>query len=98
MNPINAANLSPAAMHHAPATSAANNPQQAFKDLMLDSIDHVNSMQHDANRAVEQLTASDVNPTEVLSSVQKADMTFQMMMQIRNQLVQAYQEIKDIPI
>jgi len=35
---------------------------------------------------------------EVLTSVQKADLSFRMMMQIRNKLVQAYQEIKEIRI
>lgn len=71
----------------------------AFKDFLLDSIDQVNAMQHDADRAVEQLaTGGDVNPAEVLTAVQKADLSFRMMMQIRNKLVQAYQEIKEIRI
>jgi flagellar hook-basal body complex protein FliE len=30
--------------------------------------------------------------------VQKADLAFRMMMQVRNKLVQAYQEVKDIRI
>ncbi len=44
------------------------------------------------------MTGGDVNPAEVLTAVQKADMSFRMMMQIRNKLVQAYQEMKDIRI
>lgn len=71
----------------------------SFKEFLLDSLDQVNSMQHDANHAVEQLaTGEDVNAAEVLTAVQKADLSFRMMMQIRNKLVQAYQEIKDIRI
>lgn len=77
-------------------------PQDAapsFKEFLLDSLDHVNSMQHDAEHAVEQLaTGEDVNAAEVLTAVQKADLSFRMMMQIRNKLVQAYQEIKEIRI
>ncbi|MDA1053678.1 MAG: flagellar hook-basal body complex protein FliE [Planctomycetota bacterium] len=79
-----------------------NSPQDgapSFKEFLLDSLDHVNSMQHDANHAVEQLaTGEDVNAAEVLTAVQKADLSFRMMMQIRNKLVQAYQEIKEIRI
>lgn len=82
---------------------ALNSPQEtsgpSFKEFLLDSLDHVNSMQQDANHAVEQLaTGEDVNAAEVLTAVQKADLSFRMMMQIRNKLVQAYQEIKEIRI
>ena len=79
-----------------------NSPQEtapSFKEFLLDALDHVNSMQHDADHAVEQLaTGKDVNAAEVLTAVQKADLSFRMMMQIRNKLVQAYQEIKEIRI
>ncbi|MEX0818586.1 MAG: flagellar hook-basal body complex protein FliE [Pirellulaceae bacterium] len=71
----------------------------SFKKFLLDALDHVNSMQHDADHAVEQLaTGDDINAAEVLTAVQKADLSFRMMMQIRNKLVQAYQEIKEIRI
>jgi flagellar hook-basal body complex protein FliE len=56
-------------------------------------------MQHQADQAVQQLvTGEDVNPAEVLTSLQKADISFQLMLQIRNKLVQAYQEVNNIRI
>lgn len=71
----------------------------SFKNMLLDSIQQVSSLQQDANAAVENLfTGGDTNPAEVLTAVQKADLAFKMMMQVRNKLVQAYQEIKDIKI
>ena len=71
----------------------------SFKDQLLDSINQVNSMQQDANRAVETMaTGGEVNPAEVLTAVQKADMAFRMMMQVRNKLVQAYQEVQAIRV
>ncbi len=70
-----------------------------FKNMLVDSIKQVNTMQQDADRAVEGLfTGEDVNPAEVMTAVQKADLAFRMMMQTRNKLIQAYQEIKDIRI
>jgi flagellar hook-basal body complex protein FliE len=72
---------------------------QPFKNILLEAIDQVNSMQSQANEAVEQLvTGGDVNPAEVLTSLQKADISFRMMLQIRNKLVQAYQEVNNIRI
>jgi flagellar hook-basal body complex protein FliE len=70
-----------------------------FKDFMLDALQEVNTMQADADQAVQKLvTGGDVNPAEVLTAVQKADMSFRMMMQIRNKLVEAYQEVNQIRI
>lgn len=77
-------------------------PQQAsgdFKQFMLDSLSEVNSLQQDADKAVEMMmTGGDVNPAEVLTAVQKADLAFRTMMQIRNKLVQAYEEVKQIRV
>jgi flagellar hook-basal body complex protein FliE len=71
----------------------------AFKDVLLNSIREVNDAQHEADRAVEALfTGEAVNPAEVLTAVQKADLAFRMMMQIRNKLVAAYDEVKNIRV
>ncbi len=90
----------PAGAAAGPLQSAASSKaEDVFKDLLVESINHVNNMQQDADNAVEQLlTGGDVNQAEVMTAVQKADMSFRLMMQIRNKLVQAYQEIKEIRI
>ena len=70
-----------------------------FRDMLVNSIDQVNHMQQQADEAVEQLfTGGDINPAEVLTAVQKADLAFRMVMQVRNKLMQAYQEVRDIRI
>jgi len=47
----------------------------SFKNVLLEALDQVNSMQSEANEAVQQLvTGGDVNPAEVLTTLQKADM------------------------
>ena len=71
----------------------------SFKDFLVQSIHDVNSMQAAADKAVEKLaTGGDVNPAEVLTAVQKADIAFQMMIQVRNKLVDAFTEIKNLQI
>ena len=80
-----------------PAAPAADGP--SFRDFLVQSIHEVNSMQADANQAVEQLmTGGSVTPAEVLTAVQKADIAFQMMIQVRNKLVDAFTEIKNLQI
>jgi flagellar hook-basal body complex protein FliE len=82
-----------------PQPAAPSTQSPSFKDFMLQAIDQVNAMQLDADRSVEQLlTGGEVNPAEVLTAVQKADLSFRMMLQVRNKLVQAFQEIKEIRI
>jgi len=70
-----------------------------FQSYLMDSLNQVNSMQAEANQAVESLSVGgDVNPAEVLTAVQKADLAFRLTMQIRNKLVAAYQEVQNIRI
>jgi flagellar hook-basal body complex protein FliE len=76
---------------------AAGGP--SFKDVLTDSIQQVNTMQLEADKAVETMfSGGDVNPAEVLTAVQKADLAFRLTMQMRNKLMEVYQEIKDIRI
>lgn len=81
------------------ANGAGAAPQTSFKDLLLESIGHVNDMQRSADQAVEQLlTGGDANAAEVLTALQKADMSFRLMLQIRNKLTEAYQQVQAIQI
>jgi flagellar hook-basal body complex protein FliE len=100
MTPIHAlqAPLVPPVLH-SPGSAAGPSGQAPFKNMLLEALDQVNSMQQQADAAVEQLvTGGDVNPAEVLTTLQKADMSFKLMLQIRNKLVQAYQEVNNIRI
>jgi flagellar hook-basal body complex protein FliE len=82
-----------------PALGGQSSRETSFKDILVDSIQQVNTMQLEADQAVETMfTGGDVNPAEVLTAVQKADLAFRLTMQMRNKLMEVYQEIKDIRI
>ena len=71
----------------------------SFSDRLLGSIAEVNMLQTRADQAVEKMMTGGENGTaEVLTAVQKADIAFKMMMQMRNKLVAAYQEIQAIRV
>lgn len=83
----------------AAGAGAATGEGSSFKNVLLDSIQQVNAMQQDANQAVEHLaTGGDISPAQVFTAVQKADLAFRMMMQVRNKLVQAYQEVQNVRV
>jgi flagellar hook-basal body complex protein FliE len=100
MSRISSLPITPPTMPSSPGVAPTGGGEKPeFKNFLLESLEQVNSMQADADKAVETLmTGGDVNPAEVLTAVQKADLTFRLMMQIRNKLVSAYQEIKDVRI
>ncbi len=99
MNSIHSANVSPATLPTTSMSTGKTSEGGSFKDFLLKSIDEVNSAQVDADQAVESLmTGGDADPAAVLTAVQKADLAFRMMMQMRNKVMSVYQEVKDIRI
>ena len=91
--------LQPGNVTGATGPAAGAEGGRSFKDFLVQSIQDVNSMQAAADKAVEKLaTGGNVNAAEVLTAVQKADIAFQMMIQVRNKLVDAFTEIKSIQI
>ena len=44
------------------------------------------------------MLGGEADPAEVLTAVQKADLAFRLMMQMRNKLMQVYQEVRDIRV
>lgn len=73
--------------------------EKSFKSFLLDSIGEVNQLQRQADDAVETLaTGGETTAAEVLTAVQKADLAFRTLMQIRNKLVAAYDEVRQMRI
>ena len=71
----------------------------SFKDVLFEKIDEVNGLQRDAEQATAELVAGKTdNVSEVFVAVQKADLAFKMLMQIRNKLLDAYQEINQLRV
>lgn len=74
-----------------------NGKDPSFRDILADSIQQVNVRQQEADRAIEALTTGETtNLAEVMSAVEKADLAFRTLMQFRNKLVSAYQEINNL--
>ena len=72
---------------------------QSFGDLLQQGFVEVNEKQQSAAAQVHDLlTGGDVSQIEVYTAVQKADMAFRLMVQIRNKLLSAYEEINAIRV
>ncbi|OQW35821.1 MAG: flagellar hook-basal body complex protein FliE [Nitrospira sp. SG-bin1] len=79
----------------APAEPAGTVGATGFLDSLKSAIGKVNDTQMEAGRAVQDLMTGetqDIHRTMV--ALQQADVSFQLMMQVRNKLVAAYEEIQ----
>jgi flagellar hook-basal body complex protein FliE len=67
---------------------------KSFQDFLKESIVQANRMQVDAEKAINDLSVGKTeNMGEVLAAVRKAELSFNLMMEIRNKLVDAYNEV-----
>jgi flagellar hook-basal body complex protein FliE len=67
--------------------------------VLKDAIASINDIQQGANQAVEALaTGQSQNIHQAMIALQQADISFQLMMQIRNKLITAYEEIQRMQI
>lgn len=67
----------------------------SFSEMFQSAIKDVDSMQRDANQKIEGLmTGQDgIAPHDTMLALEKADIAFQLMNQVRSKLITAYQEI-----
>lgn len=71
----------------------------SFKDLLMDNLQKVNELQRDATTAIEDLQTGQRNDVEtVLMATAKADTAFRMLLAVRNKMMAAYDEIKQIRV
>lgn len=67
---------------------------KSFKEFLSESLSEVNRMQVEAQDAINRYaTGQTQNQAEMISAVRQAEIAFNMMMEIRNKLVEAYQEV-----
>jgi flagellar hook-basal body complex protein FliE len=82
-----------------PAPAAASQPSE-FANLMKNSIDGVATMQNQATALADAYQAGDkdVDLTKVMLEVQKASLAFRAMTEVRNKLVDAYQQVMNMSV
>ena len=80
------------------AADAVQGPSQTngpgFGELLKNAIETVNHMQHESGRLEDAVArGEDVNIHQAIIAGEKAGLSFRLMMQMRNKLLEAYQEV-----
>jgi len=74
------------------AASKTDGP--SFSAVLKDSLAQVSQLQHDAEQAITELaTGGPASLHDTMLALEKADVSFRLMMQVRNKIVEAYQEV-----
>lgn len=99
LNPLGVGQVQPTRMGEVSSKDVKPSDGGDFKQLLMNSINEVNRLQQEAQVATEKLmSGQNDNVAEVFSAVRKADIAFSLLMQIRNQLTEAYTEIRNMRI
>lgn len=85
------------------AASTQSSPQGEgldFASMLHSALNEVNSASQDAKQLTQQFELGEpsTNLQDVVLSLQKASVSFQTMVQVRNKLVSAYQEIMNMQV
>ncbi|WP_406667001.1 flagellar hook-basal body complex protein FliE [Gallaecimonas sp. GXIMD1310] len=84
----------------AEAGTKTNGVQSDFANLFTQALDKVNGLQQDSGakqRAVE-MGDPNVSVADAMLASQKAGIAFQATVQVRNKLIQAYQDVMNMPV
>ena len=81
---------------HFPSTKELSNLEgtHTFQNILKSYLEEVNTLQHDADSQIQRLVAGETEDLhEVMLAMDEAETSFEMMMKIRNKLVDAYKEL-----
>jgi flagellar hook-basal body complex protein FliE len=71
---------------------------QTFGQSLMDLVENVEQSGADANLAVSNMLDKSGDVHDAMIALQRAEMTLQLTVQIRNKLVQAYQDVMRMPV
>ncbi len=74
--------------------SAVTQTEKSFGDILETLVSDTNQQQQNADQAIQKLqSGGEKNLHEAMISMEKADISMRYMVQVRNKVIDAYQEI-----
>jgi flagellar hook-basal body complex protein FliE len=81
-----------------PAGPGRAEGERSFKEILQDSIGSVNRLQQEADQVLEKFTKGEATQDQVMVAFKKSQIAFEALLQIRNKLVDAFEEIQRMRI
>lgn len=96
---IKSGNTSSEIQSKANSSKSQESGSGSFANSLNDAINKVNDMQVSSNQMMEKLASGETkNIPEVMISAEKADIALKLMVQVRNKMIDAYQEIMKMQV
>ena len=81
------------------AARAAKAGGGTFADALKDAVRGANDLQNAADDTVKKFAVGDVEDVhQVMLALDRADLSFRMTLEVRNKLLEAYQEVMRMPV
>ena len=81
------------------AEAKVQKSRQSFEDTLKKFVSDVNSLQNQASASVEKMVTGEVEDIhQVMDAVAEAQTAMEFMVEIRNKILEAYQEIMRMPV
>lgn len=81
------------------STSAGATSGKSFADTLKEAVGNVNEMQKASDKAAQNLaTGKTDNVADVMIAAEKADIALKVMVQVRNKIIDAYQEVMKMQV
>ena len=79
--------------------SPQGSQQKSFVDTLKDAVQSVNQLQQTSDRKMEELaTGKAQSIPDVMIAAEKADIALKLMVQVRNKVIDAYQEVMKMQV
>jgi len=86
-------NLEPLIGPSAKKNQVQEGQEKSFGEMMMNSINEVNSLKKEADQAIQDLAIGRGGIHETMIAMEKAGVSFQLVMQVRNKVIEAYETI-----
>jgi flagellar hook-basal body complex protein FliE len=96
---INGRDLLPPGLDKVTSSLDDRNTQKDFSTVLKDAVKDINKLQQNADNAIARVQLDDTASIhEAMVALEKADISFRAMMQVRNKILEAYQEVMRIQV
>jgi flagellar hook-basal body complex protein FliE len=80
-------------------TQATEAPLSRFSDALSNAVNDVNKLQQNADKSILNIQSGNTGSLhEAMIALEKADISFRTMLQVRNKLLEAYQQIMTMQV
>lgn len=78
--------------------ATAQDPISDFKKLLSRSMEEVNGLLNEANHSAQEMVAGRLDIHQAMIAMEQAHLSFRLMLQVRNKMIAAYEEIMRMQI